>query len=205
MAANKKKSKPKYLPKDKVDIIISASKKIVEIRNATLKQVGIDILDTDAISSAFLYEIVSQYDLDYNVNFARNGEDAKSNGILIEQKATRVEGALTKTGRQRKNYGTDAAFQFHAMGDLDYPRYIFAARNKSTLEIDRIYDISSTTNCANILEYLTNQRELWLARAQSDQKKMKRDIILLPEKYLLDSIKFTPKTVLQNCTVFRDQ
>jgi hypothetical protein len=200
----KKKSKPKYLTKDKLEIIILASKKIVAIRNETLKQVGIDILDTDAISSSFLYEIVSQYDIDYNVNFARNGEDAKSNGIIIEQKATRVDGALTPTGKKRKNYGIDAAFQFHAMGDLEYPRYIFAARNKATLEIDRIYDISNPSNCANILQYLLNERNLWLARTASDQKKMKRDIILLPEKYLLENIQFSPKTVIVDCTVFRD-
>lgn len=195
----------KYYNKQKLDKIFQASKEIVDIRNRLLKEIDVDILDTDAISSAFIYQIVSQYDPNYNVNFARNGEDAKSNNILIEQKCTRVLGPLTRTGKERKGAGTDAAFQFHAMGDLDYPRYIFAARNKSTLEIDRIYDITSATNCANILEYLTIQRELWLARTQGDQKKMKRDIILLPEKYLLENIKFTPKTVIQNCTVFRDQ
>lgn len=205
MAADKKKSKSKYLSKDKLEIIIAASKQIVAIRNSTLQQVGIDILDTDAISSAFLYEIVSQYDTDYNVNFARNGEDAKSNNILIEQKATRVEGALTKTGKKRKGYGIDAAFQFHAMGDLEYPRYIFAARNKATLEIDRIYDISLPANCAKILQHLLTERTLWLETTKGDQKKMKRDIILLAEKFLLDNIKFIPMSVIKDCTVFRDQ
>lgn len=201
----KKKHKPKYLAKDKLDLIIAASKQIVKIRNTTLQQVGIDILDTDAISSAFLYEIVSQYDADYNINFARNGEDAQSRGIIIEQKATRVEGSLTKTGRQRKNYGIDAAFQFHAMGDLEYPRYIFAARNKATLEIDRIYDIGLQKNCDKIISYLMGERILWLKRTKGDQAKMKRDIIVLPEKYLLDTCKFDPKITINNCTIFRDK
>lgn len=195
----------KYFDKQKLDIIIAAAKDIVAIRNQVLQQTGIDILDTDAISSAFIYEKVTQYDPDYNVNFARNGEDAKSNGVLIEQKATRVAGPLTRTGRPRKGAGTDAAFQFHAMGDLESPRYILVARDKATLEIDRIYDLSSQANCSKILDYLLNERTVWLNKTKGDQKKMKRDIILLPEKYLLDNITFDSKTVINKCTVFRDQ
>ena len=135
-------AQPKYFDKDILELLFNASKEIVSIRNQAFKQTGIDLLDTDAISSAFIYQIVSQYDSNYNVNFARNGEDAKSLGIVIEQKTTRVKSSYTKTGKLRKNAGRDAAFQFHAMGELDYPRYILAARDQDTLEINRIYDIT---------------------------------------------------------------
>ena len=190
----------KYFDRHKLEIVIAASKEIVQKRNEVLKQTGIDILDTDAISSAFIFEIVSQYDSDYNVNFARNGEDAKSNGILIEQKATRVAGPFTRTGKSRKGAGTDAAFQFHAMGDLDYPRYIFVARDKDTLKLLRIYDISSMQNQQKVLNHLLNEKSSWLAKGFQ-----KRDIILLTEKFILSNLIFSTKQTVDNCVILRDQ
>lgn len=181
-----------------------ARKKIFAEREAIYKKYKVDILDTDALSALSIFEIVTQYDSDYNINFARNGEDAKSNGILIEQKATRVEGAFTKTGKPRKNAGTDAAFQFHAMGDLDYPRYIFVARNKADLSIMRIYDISSESNRKIVFGHLMGERNAWLDRSKGDQAKMKRDIITLPEKVILDKLVFSSKTTIDGCCVFRD-
>jgi hypothetical protein len=189
----------KYFDKQKLDIVIAAAKDIVAQRNQVLKQTGIDILDTDAISSALIYETVTQYDSDYNVNFARNGEDAKSNGVLIEQKATRVAGPLTKTGKQRKGAGTDAAFQFHAMGDLDHPRYVFVARHKETLELLRIYDISSEKNTKKVLAHLEYEKAVWLARGFQ-----KRDIILVTEKFILDNLTFPHKQTIGNCVILRD-
>jgi len=189
----------KYFDKQKLDIVIAAAKDIVAQRNQVLKQTGIDILDTDAISSALIYETVTQYDPDYNVNFARNGEDAKSNGVLIEQKATRVAGPLTKTGKQRKGAGTDAAFQFHAMGDLDHPRYVFVARHKETLELLRIYDISSEKNTKKVLAHLESEKAAWLARGFQ-----KRDIILVTEKFILDNLTFPHKQTIGNCVILRD-
>jgi hypothetical protein len=189
----------KYFDKQKLDIVIAAAKGIVAQRNQVLKQTGIDILDTDAISSALIYEMVTQYDPDYNVNFARNGEDAKSNGVLIEQKATRVAGPLTKTGKQRKRAGTDAAFQFHVMGDLDHPRYVFVARHKETLELLRIYDISSEKNTKKVLAHLEYEKEVWLARGFQ-----KRDIILITEKFILDNLTFPHKQTIGNCVILRD-
>ena len=189
----------KYFDKQKLDIVIAAAKDIVAQRNQVLKQTGIDILDTDAISSALIYETVTQYDPDYNVNFARNGEDAKSNGVLIEQKATRVAGPLTKTGKQRKGAGTDAAFQFHAMGDLDHPRYVFVARHKETLELLRIYDISSEKNTKKVLAHLEYEKAAWLARGFQ-----KRDIILITEKFILDNLTFPHKQTIGNCVILRD-
>ena len=189
----------KYFDKQKLEIVIAASKEIVQKRNEVLKQTGIDILDTDAISSAFIFEIVSQYDADYNVNFARNGEDAKSKDILIEQKATRVAGNLTKTGRPRKGAGLDAAFQFHAKGDLDHPRYIFTARDKETLELVRIYDISEDQNRQKVLNHLQAQSAAWSAKGFQ-----KRDVILITEKFILDNLVFSHKQTIGNCVIMRD-
>lgn len=194
----------KYFSSDCLVEMNEIRKKIFAEREKIYKKYKIDILDTDALSALSIYEIVVQYDPDYNINFARNGEDAKSNGILIEQKATRVEGALTKTGKPRKNAGTDAAFQFHAMGDLDYPRYIFVARNKNDLSVMRIYDISENKNRKKVLDCLMSERQSWLDRSKGDQKKMKRDIIVLAEKFILDNIKFNSQQTINGCEVFKD-
>lgn len=194
----------KYFDKEILPSLIEASKEIVKIRNDIHKKYGIDLLDTDAISSLFIYEIVNQYDKDYNINFSRNGEDAKSNDILIEQKATRIEGCFTKTGKPRKNAGVDAVFQFHAMGDLNYPRYIFVARNRNDLTIERIYDISESKNQKIILDHLMSERDAWLKRSSGNESKMKRDIITLPEKFILEKVKFKNKETINNCVVFKD-
>ena len=194
----------KYFDKETLQKLAQASKEIVAIRNKIAKQTTVDILDTDAISSLFIYEIVSQYDTDFNINFARNGEDAKSNGILIEQKATRVNGPLTKTGKPRKGAGTDAKFQFHAMGDLDLQRYIFVARDRDDLSIQRIYDISNDKNRKLILDHLLLQRNDWLDRSNKDKKLMKRDIIILSEKFILDNLKLPNKFTINNCQIYKD-
>ena len=81
---------------------------------------GVDILDTDCLSSLQIYDVVSQYDKDFNVNFARNGEDGTSRGVMIEQKTSKVDKDVKKAG-----------FMFHAMGDIIHDRYIFAVRNKN--------------------------------------------------------------------------
>jgi hypothetical protein len=194
----------KYFDHKTLEILAEGGKQIVEIRNRVAKKTSVDILDTDAISSLSIYEIVSQYDKDYNINFARNGEDAKSKDILIEQKATRVSGPLTKTGRLKKGAGTDAAFQFHAMGDLDYPRYIFVARDKDDLSVKRIYDISENSNRQKVLNHLLSERNLWLERGKLDPKAMKRDVILLPEIFILNNLTFKDKMIISNCIVHKD-
>lgn len=194
----------KYFDETTLNKLADGSKEIVDIRNRIAKLAGIDILDTDAISSLFIYEIVKQYDSDYNINFARNGEDAKSNGILIEQKTTRVSGPLTKTGKQRKNAGNDAAFQFHAMGDLEYPRYLFVARDKDDLSIRRIYDIGQKENTNKVLDHLMNERNAWLERANKDKKLMKRDIIILPEKFILENLDLPNRLCIDGCVILKD-
>lgn len=184
--------------------LAEASKEIVAIRNKVVKLTSVDILDTDAISSLFIYEIVKQYDPNYNINFARNGEDAKSNGVLIEQKATRINGPLTKTGKPRKNAGNDAAFQFHAMGDLEYPRYLFVARDKDDLSIQRIYDIGKKENTEKVLNHLMTERDAWLERGKQDKKLMKRDIIILPEKFILENLFLPTRLNINGCVILKD-
>jgi hypothetical protein len=199
-----KKHKRKYFDSSTLDILTQASKEIVAIRNRVHQLTTVDLLDTDAISSSFLYEIITQYDPEYNVNFGRNNEDAKSKGILIENKTTRVLGNLTKTGKLRKGAGEDASFQFHADGDLEHPRYIFAAKNKDDLAIIRLYDISSTANCKLILDHLLAMREEWHERCRIDPKHKKRDVIVLPEKFILENLNLTTKETINNCVILRD-
>jgi len=144
---------------------------------------GIDLLDNDTLSALSIYKIVRQYDPDYNINFARNGEDGKSNGVLIEQKASRVE------KKKRSGAYANAGFQFHAQGDIEYDRYIFATRDKSTLDLIRIYDISYGENVTLVQNYLLTLREQWEQKNKQLGKTQKRDVIVLPENILIDGLK----------------
>ena len=194
-------AKAKYFDKTSIAEMNEIRKEIFALRESIYKKHKVDILDTDALSSLSIHEIVSQYDPDFNINFARNGEDAKSKDTLIESKATRVEGAFTKTGKPRKNAGSDAAFQFHAMGDLASDRYLFVARNKEDLSILRIYDISEPGNRKIVLDHLMGERAAWLKRSNGDEAKMKRDIIVLPETLLLDKLKVKERKNINGCSI----
>lgn len=194
----------KYFDSASLKEMNDARQEIYKQRELIYQKYKIDLLDTDALSALSIYEIVNQYDPDFNINFARNGEDAKSNGVLIEQKATRVEGPLTKTGKPRKNAGVDAAFQFHAMGDIDHARYIFVARNKTDLSVVRIYDIGEASNVKKVVGHLMAERNAWLAKTQGNQASMKRDIIVLPEQFILKNIKFGKPMTVNGCQVFKD-
>jgi hypothetical protein len=194
----------KYFDKETLAILNQASKEIVAIRNRVAKLTPVDILDTDAVSSLFVYEIVSQYDPNYNINFARNGEDAKSDGVLIENKTTRVQGPLTKTGKPRKNAGQDALFQFHAMGDLEHSRYIFVAKDKDNLSIVRLYDISSKENCALVLGHLMQEREKWLEKSRTNKSAMKRDIVMLPETFIQNKLNLPIRMHINGCQIHKD-
>jgi hypothetical protein len=194
----------KYFDSASLKEMNDARQEIYKQRELIYQKYKIDLLDTDALSALSIYEIVNQYDPDFNINFARNGEDAKSNGVLIEQKATRVEGPLTKTGKPRKNAGVDAAFQFHAMGDIDHARYIFVARNKTDLSVVRIYDIGNPSNVQKVVGHLMAERNAWLAKTQGNQASMKRDIIVLPEQFILKNITFGKPMTVNGCQVFKD-
>jgi hypothetical protein len=153
-------------------------KQIFQLRQQAYLLTNIDLLDNDTLSALSIYEIVSQYDPNYNINFARNGEDAKSQGVDIEMKATRVK-RYKKTGLCKL-----AAFQFHAGGKLNYPRYIFATRDETTLDLVRIYDISDAGLCLQIQAHLLAESDAWEAKNVALGKTQRRDVILLPEALL---------------------
>jgi hypothetical protein len=172
----------KYLEPQVLAQLDEYRRKIFALREEAYKLTGIDVLDNDTLSALSIYEIVRQYDPDYNINFARNGEDAMSvlNNLMvyIEMKASRIE-------RKKRSglYGL-AGFQFHAMGNIEYDRYILVTRDKATLSLIRIYDIAGAENCLQIQTHLLAEREAWLSRGRKDQAKMKHDVIQLPEALL---------------------
>jgi hypothetical protein len=168
----------KYLKPEVLAQLDEYRRQIFDLRQEAYALTGIDVLDNDTLSALSIYEIVRQYDPDYNINFARNGEDAKSLDVDIEMKASRIE-------RKKRSgvYGL-AGFQFHAMGNIEYDRYILVTRDKATLSLIRIYDIEGAENCLQIQAHLLAEREAWLARGRKDQAKMKHDVIQLPEALL---------------------
>jgi len=194
----------KYFTKDILDELNLARKNIYSFRTSMYEMYKIDILDTDALSALSIYEIVSQYDSNYNINFSRNGEDAKSGSVLIEQKAARVDGPITSTGKPRKNAGRDATFLFHAMGDIKHQRYIFVARNKNDLTICRLYDILQETNNSKIFTKLLEERNKWLSKGIQDNNKMKHDVISINESFLLEQLALPIQLTINNCQVYKD-
>ena len=81
----------KYLKPEVLAQLDEYRRKIFALREEAYQLTGIDVLDNDTLSALSIYEIVRQYDPDYNINFARNGEDAKSLDVDIEMKASRIE------------------------------------------------------------------------------------------------------------------
>jgi hypothetical protein len=185
----------KYLAPSVLTQLDVFRKQIFQLRQQAYLLTKIDVLDNDTLSALSIYEIVSQYDANYNINFARNGEDAKSQGVDIEQKATRVK-RYKKTGLCKL-----AAFQFHAKGELNYPRYIFATRDETTLDLVRIYDISDAGLCLQIQAHLLAESAAWEAKNVATGKTQKRDVILLPEALLQTFA--TTKTVIAGVEVHR--
>jgi hypothetical protein len=192
-------SNPKYCEPSALAEMQNALIKIYNEREIIYRKFGINLLDTDALSSLTIYQIIKQYDSDYNINFARNGEDAKSNGILIEQKTTQVNGTLTKNGKSRKGYGRDANWAFHVGGDLDHQRYVLVARSKIDLSVLRIYDISNANNRKIILDELNNKAVAWHAKGFR-----KNDIITISEKIILENCTFNTPIIIDNCKIFKD-
>lgn len=188
----------KYLESSDIRELIKIRDKIFPERIKAFDQYKIDVLDNDVLSSLSIWEIVSQYDKDYNINFARNGEDAISNSVIIEQKCSSV--IPSKQGKIKS-----AAFQFHAMGNLEYPRYIFVVRRKDNLDIVRLYDIKNDTNTKIIFDHLMNERNKWLEKGRiNEEKNMKRDVITLPETIFQTKIKINNTITINNCKVFMD-
>jgi hypothetical protein len=184
----------KYIEKSQIEYLIGVRDRVFPERNQAREATGIDVLDNDTLSSLSVYEIVTQYDADFNINFARNGEDGISNGVITEHKCSNIQPS-------KKGVVGLGAFQFHAMGKLDYPRYILTARRKDNLQLVRMYDFSDPANTKRIVDHLMAQRESWLAAGRIDPNKMKRDVITLPET-LLAQMPTRETRVINNCTVF---
>lgn len=187
----------KYLTEECIKDLIHLKNTVFSTREDGYKKYSIDLLDNDTLSSLSIWEIVRQYDHDYNTNFARNGEDAMSNGVMIEQKCASVKPSVS--GKIR-----NAEFQFHAMGDLEYPRYILVVRRKDTLSPVRLYDISDPFHTQLLYENLLCSRTKWLEKARKDEKKnMKYDVITLSEIFIKEKIKLSAPVIINNCHVFK--
>jgi hypothetical protein len=182
----------KYLDIATIQDLIVARDLIFSERNTQYANHDVDVLDNDVLSSLSIWEIVSQYEPDYSVNFSRTGEDATCNGTIIEQKCSLVKKPTEKP-----------TFKFHAKGTIDYPRYIFAVRQKDNLKMLRIYDISNAVNVKMVSDYLHTKSQTWTERGRLDESKMKNDMILMPEKVLLEKLVKTTMFTVTDCQVIR--
>ena len=183
----------KYLDITSVKDLVNIKNIIFAERNRAFSQHGIDILSNDIMSNLCIYEIVSQYDSDVEINFSRNGEDGKSRDHIFEAKTSRIN-ALKHS----------ASFMFHAMGDLAHERYIFAIRRKDNLEIVRLYDISDPDHVAYIFLELWILRDQWYDKGLKDPKSMKRDVIVITEDLLRNNFNLECKNIL-GCEVYTDK
>ena len=182
----------KYLDIPTIQDLIAARNLIFSERNTQYANHEVDVLDNDVLSSQSIWEIVSQYEPNYQVNFSRTGEDATCNGTIIEQKCSLV-----------KKPTEHPTFKFHAKGTIDYPRYIFAIRHKDNLKMLRIYDISHPTNVQMISDHLHARSRAWMERGRLFESKMKNDMILMPEKTLLEKLVETTAFTVADCQVIQ--
>ena len=179
----------KYIEADKIRYLLVHRDAIFAEQKAAYQKTGIDLLANDTLNALSMWEIVSQYDSDYNTNFHRNGEDAKSGEKIIEQKCA------TKEHTKRTGLVGLSGWQFHAQGGLEYPRYIFAVRRKDNLQIVRIWDVQSTVATDTVKQHLLDLKQRWI-----DRGKPNHDAIIVPEKLLLD-LPQVKNMVINNCTV----
>lgn len=162
-----------YLDADSINDLMSVRDKIFHEAQQVYAKYGIDVLANDTLSALSIHEIVGVYDPDYNTNFHRNAEDAKSRNVLIENKCA------TKQPNKKGLVGK-CSWQFHAQGKLESDRYIFAVRQKDTLQIVRLWDISSTGAISAVQACLFAERQKWI-----DRGKPNHDAIVVPEKLLM--------------------
>lgn len=181
----------KYLQKKKIIELNEARKQICELRKKYFDELYIDILENDTVSNLSIYNIISVYDNDFNINFARNGEDASSSEIDIELKTRKVKKLKVKSGYEATKWG------FHAEGLLKHKRYIFVSRCKNTLIPCKIYDVSNPENINEIHEELLKSRTAW---RQKPKTKNGFDMIHVKE-ILLKSMKPIDKKNIDECEV----
>lgn len=179
-----------YLDQDKIADLIGYRDQIFKIAQEVYAKHEIDILANDTLNALSIHEIVSEYDADYNTNFHRNEEDAKSNNVLIENKCATAK--PTKKG----TIG-NSGWQFHAQGKLNYDRYIFAVRRKDNLQIVRLYDISGSVSTAAVQSCLAELKQRWI-----DRGKPNHDAVVVPEKLLLEQPVIS-RTQIKGCEVIK--
>jgi hypothetical protein len=181
-------SKAIYLDRSKIQDLISHRDRIFAEHAKAFEKHGIDILANDILSSLSMWEIITQYDAEYNTNFHRNGEDAKSGSTQIELKCSTV--------RPGKRGGVgNSGWQFHAQETDKCSRYIFAVRRKDNLKIVRLYDIASDDAIKAVRECLGKGRQNWINKGKPNH-----DAILVPEK-LLKTLPVVKQMVIDNCAV----
>lgn len=184
-----------YLDKEVIEDLIDYRNKIFALAKKVYEKHNIDILANDTLNALSIHEIVSAYDNNYNTNFHRNEEDAKSSDetgkeVLIENKCATVK-------PNKKGLVGKSGWQFHAQGNLNYSRYIFAVRRKDNLKIVRMYDISSAEATAAVQQCLAEMKQKWI-----DRGKPNHDAIIVPEKLLL-SMPVIKTLQIKNCTVIK--
>lgn len=179
-----------YLDEDTVADLISYRDRIFDIAQEVYAKHEIDILANDTLNALSIHEIVSEYDKNYNTNFHRNDEDAKSNGVLIENKcATKAPNAKGMVGQ--------SGWQFHAQGKLNYDRYIFAIRRKDNLKIVRLYDIEGENSVAAVQACLAELKQKWI-----DKGKPNHDAVVVHEKLLMEQTVIS-RTQIRGCEVIK--
>lgn len=177
-----------YLSIDQIEDLIKHRNNIFLEHAQAFQKYSIDILSNDILSSLSMWEIIREYDKNYEPNFHRNAEDGKSGTILIERKCASVR--PSKKGGVGKS-----SWLFHAQETIKSTRYVFAVRRKDNLQIVRIYDIKSKPAIAKIEDCLADQRQRWIQKGKPPY-----DGITVPEKLLLT---IAPKKQfnVKNCIV----
>lgn len=179
-----------YLDESTIKNLIEYRDRIFALAKEVMDQYEIDILANDTLNALSIHEIVKTYDPNYNTNFHRNNEDARSGDILIENKCTTKE-------PNRWGVVGNGGWQFHAQGKLNYDRYIFAVRRKDNLKIVRLYDITSPEAIWAVQNCLAELKQKWI-----DKGKPNHDAIAVPEKLLL-TIKPIETSTINNCKVIK--
>ena len=169
---------------------------ILNVREQLLKSTGVDLLSNDTLSNIMIQEIVRKYDQHFEVNMARNGEDARTQSIIdIELKTATLQ------KHKRGNSYPVATFQFHAMGDLAHDSFLFAVRDKTTLKIVTIYDVRLPKNVGAIENRLQELSDNWYEKAQIT--KTKYDVISVNETFLQQNIQLYMEEI-DGVKVYRD-
>jgi hypothetical protein len=177
-----------YLDHAQITDLIAMAEQVNKIRDNAYSKHGVDILTNDVMSSLSMYEIIKDYDPDYNPNFHRNGEDGRSGSVLIERKCA------TKLPNKSGNI-SGAGWLFHAQETDKSSRYIFAIRNKNNSKIVRIYDIQSDQALAVVKGCLDAGRQEWINRGKPNH-----DAVTVPEKILSD-LPLIKEMTIKDCIV----